>query len=248
MAIKSLAQTLKDLTTGIKNTVTDITGSNATLTITKGNGTTSTVTVNNVANATNATKATQDSAGQQINTTYIKGLSISNNALIYTKGNGTTGNVDLIPAGIMQMFAGDTIPAGWLLCDGSAVSRTDYAKLFSAIGTIYGEGDGSTTFALPNLIDRVVQGAATAGTYRKAGLPNIQGRIIGWGRTDYVQAGALIYEYPGSLMGMPSYNSSATLQMIDIGIRFDASKSNLIYGSSTTVQPPALTMLPIIKY
>lgn len=51
MAIKSLAQTLKDLTTGIKNTVTDITSSNATLTITKGNGTTSTVTVNNALKA-----------------------------------------------------------------------------------------------------------------------------------------------------------------------------------------------------
>ena len=103
-------------------------------------------------NAATATKATQDSAGQQINTTYIKGLSISNNALIYTKGNGTTGNVDLIPAGTVQMFAGNTIPAGWLLCDGSAVSRTDYAKLFSAIGTTWGAGDGSTTFNLPNSI------------------------------------------------------------------------------------------------
>ena len=56
MAIKSLAQTLKDLATGIKNTITGVTGSNATLTITKGNGTTNTVTVNNVANATNADK------------------------------------------------------------------------------------------------------------------------------------------------------------------------------------------------
>lgn len=93
MAIKSLAQTLKDLATGIKNAITGITGSNATLTITKGNGTTSTVTVNNVANATNAIKATQDSAGQQINTTYIKGLSASNATLTYTKGNGTTGTV-----------------------------------------------------------------------------------------------------------------------------------------------------------
>ena len=93
MAIKSLAQTLKDLATGIKNTITDITGSNATLTITKGNGTTSIVTVNNVENATNATKAKQDSAGQQINTTYIKGLSVSGKTITYTKGNGTTGTI-----------------------------------------------------------------------------------------------------------------------------------------------------------
>lgn len=73
--------------------VKGVTGSNATLTITKGNGTTSAVTVNNVANATNATKATQDSTGQPINTTYIKGLSASNATLTYTKGNGTTGTV-----------------------------------------------------------------------------------------------------------------------------------------------------------
>lgn len=76
--------------------VKGVTGSNATLTITKGNGTTSSVTVNNVANATNATnatKATQDSTGQQINTTYIKGLSISGRNITYTKGNGTTGTI-----------------------------------------------------------------------------------------------------------------------------------------------------------
>ena len=93
MAIKSLAQTLKDLATGIKNTITGITSSNATLTIIKGNGTTSTVTVNNVANAGAATKATQDSAGQQINLTYIKGLSVSGQTITYTKGNNTTGTI-----------------------------------------------------------------------------------------------------------------------------------------------------------
>ena len=93
MVIKSLAQTLKDLATGIKNTITDVTSSNATLTIIKGNGTTSTVTVNNVANAGAATKATQDSAGQQINSTYIKGLSVSGQTITYTKGNNTTGTI-----------------------------------------------------------------------------------------------------------------------------------------------------------
>ena len=93
MVIKSLAQTLKDLATGIKNTVTGVTGSNATLTIIKGNGTTSTVTVNNVANACAATKATQDSDGQQINSTYIKGLSVSGKTITYTKGDGSTGSI-----------------------------------------------------------------------------------------------------------------------------------------------------------
>lgn len=63
-------------------------------------------------------------------------------------------------AGTIQLYAGATAPAGYLLCDGSAVSRTDYSALFSAIGTTYGEGDGSTTFNLPNLQGRVPVGVS----------------------------------------------------------------------------------------
>lgn len=63
--------------------------------------------------------------------------------------NGTTW-VQKIPAGFIMMSGGLVIPAGWLVCDGSLVSRTTYAGLFAAIGTAYGLGDGSTTFGLPN--------------------------------------------------------------------------------------------------
>ena len=56
--------------------------------------------------------------------------------------------------GAVQMFAGTTAPTGWLLCRGQAISRLDYAELFAVIGTQYGEGDGSTTFNLPDLQDR----------------------------------------------------------------------------------------------
>lgn len=52
--------------------------------------------------------------------------------------------------GMIKPFAGTTVPTGYLLCDGSAVSRTTYANLFAAIGTTYGSGDGSTTFNIPN--------------------------------------------------------------------------------------------------
>ena len=58
------------------------------------------------------------------------------------------------PPGAVQMFGGDSAPSGWLLCDGTAVSRSAYADLFSVIGTTYGAGDGSTTFNLPDLQDR----------------------------------------------------------------------------------------------
>ena len=55
-----------------------------------------------------------------------------------------------LPIGTIVDFAGTIAPTGWLICDGSAISRTTYADLLATIGTIYGEGDGSTTFNLPN--------------------------------------------------------------------------------------------------
>ena len=61
-------------------------------------------------------------------------------------------------AGVVQMFAGEAPPNGWLLCDGAAVSRTEYAVLFDAIGTTWGAGDGSTTFNLPDLRGRSAVG------------------------------------------------------------------------------------------
>lgn len=63
--------------------------------------------------------------------------------------------------GTIQMFGGSTPPNGWLLCDGSAVSRTTYATLYAVIGTTYGTGDGSTTFNLPDLRGRAPIGAGS---------------------------------------------------------------------------------------
>lgn len=63
-------------------------------------------------------------------------------------------NIDTERAGVVKDFAGDSIPDGYLLCDGAAVSRTTYAALFAAIGTLWGVGDGSTTFNLPNMKGR----------------------------------------------------------------------------------------------
>jgi microcystin-dependent protein len=59
--------------------------------------------------------------------------------------------VAAIPAGAIAMFGMTTVPTGWLYCNGQAVSRTTYARLFTAIGTTFGAGDGTTTFALPDL-------------------------------------------------------------------------------------------------
>lgn len=63
--------------------------------------------------------------------------------------------------GTVQLYAGATVGSGWLECNGAAVSRTTYADLFTAIGTTWGAGDGSTTFNLPDLRGRAPIGVGT---------------------------------------------------------------------------------------
>lgn len=75
-----------------------------------------------------------------------------------------TGPPAALPAGMMTMTAASTAPSGWMLCNGSAISRTTYADLFTAIGTTYGVGDGSTTFNIPDLRSRVPVGAHSGHT------------------------------------------------------------------------------------
>ena len=92
-------------------------------------------------------------------------------AAINISGNGTSGQAvvsdgdgsfsytsNIVPSGALMPYAGTSAPTGFLLCDGSAVSRSTYATLFSAISTTYGAGDGSSTFNLPDLRGRVVAG------------------------------------------------------------------------------------------
>lgn len=78
-------------------------------------------------------------------------------------------NQQAIPAGVISQFAGASAPTGYLLCQGQTVSRTTYAGLFTAIGTTYGAGDGSTTFALPDLRTRVPVGQNGSGTFATLG-------------------------------------------------------------------------------
>lgn len=66
-------------------------------------------------------------------------------------------------------FTGSVIPDGHLVCDGSAVSRSEYSDLFEVIGTNFGDGDGSTTFNLPNISGRVVIGNSLAHGFATTG-------------------------------------------------------------------------------
>ena len=79
-------------------------------------------------------------------------------ALIVHDGS-TSGGFEVVPSGSIIAFGGAAAPdAGWLLCNGADVNRTTYARLFAAIGTLYGTGNGSSTFGLPDLRDRVPMG------------------------------------------------------------------------------------------
>lgn len=135
-----------------------------------------------------------------------------------------------------------TVPTGYLLCNGSAVSRTTYSALFSALGTLYGEGDDSSTFNLPNLVGRFLEGDSSAGTSKAAGLPNIMGQ--GTAYFTFVLPSGAVYT-DGRYVG--SHGESNTDYVVG-SWSFDASRSNAIYGASTTVQPPSVTTLYCIKY
>ncbi len=85
-------------------------------------------------------------------------------------------NAILFPPGLIAPFAGsaDKVPAGWLLCDGSAVSRSDYANLYDAIGANWGTGDGSTTFNLPDLRGMFLRGVSGESGYD----PDADARVL----------------------------------------------------------------------
>lgn len=97
-------------------------------------------------------------------------LQMSSN-LITGLGNGVSAQdavtvsqlnaVNSVITGSIQMWPTASAPTGYLLCAGSAVSRTTYAALFAILGTTFGTGDGSTTFNLPNYTDRMPIGAGT---------------------------------------------------------------------------------------
>ena len=83
----------------------------------------------------------------------------TNNIRIHDGSTG--GGAELIPSGTIVAYGAASAPTGWLLCDDSAVSRSTYARLFAVIGTGYGTGDGSSTFNVPDLRDKVPLGKGT---------------------------------------------------------------------------------------
>lgn len=164
--------------------------------------------------------------------------------------------------GEVRWFAMSTPPEGWLVCNGASVSTSDYAALFAVIGKTFTPRLTSTdpdvenpeysdpaVFRLPNLIGKAPWGSMSVGTVIDAGLPNITGRATfiqtdGSDQSSYPDIGCFYWG---------KYNHDWKTSAINEGpakrdLFFDASRSNSIYGKSSTVQPPALCLLPCIRY
>ena len=159
----------------------------------------------------------------------------------WTKVSTQNDLTSLLPTGSIIPFAGSNIPAGYLLCNGVAVSRTSYAGLFGVISTLYGTGDGTTTFNLPDLRDRFLEGAGTnaLATYLEAGLPNITGTLTSpqfWKGNGAITVSGLGYTFTSTGRDL---KSEATLS---------ASLASSIYGKSNAVQPNAITVQYLIRY
>lgn len=150
-----------------------------------------------------------------------------------------------VPTGSLQAFAGASAPTGYLLCDGSAVSRTTYAALFAAVGTAWGVGNGSTTFNLPDFRGKVIVGAggsfslaATGGeashTLTNTELPNVTVNVSGTlsGSTDAGGAHTHTVTDPGHSHSVSSgYSGAGTAGNVSGA---SGPTTNLSTGSATT--------------
>lgn len=153
------------------------------------------------------------------------------------------------PTGTILPFGGNSAPTGFLLCDGSAVSRTTYATLFAVIGTTYGSGDGSTTFNLPlaeNIVYDVESNVPVKGNGKTLGLTdgtNNVGITISGSYDSAWRSVAPITQYDGTVGGAATVTYPSPANKIS-GLTTDASKSGIIGMVTRSV----LTCKHIIKY
>lgn len=177
--------------------------------------------------------------------------------LTYANGNITSFNpklpfravdyndLNMSQIGMPILTLESTLKPNEIWLEGATVNRITYDLLFYIYGTTYGEGDGSTTFTLPDFRNRAIWGSSEFG-YIDAGLPNITGILDGThdvGVFDYGTSGAFAL---GSATSR--FASSATGANAFLNVSFNASRSSSIYGNSSTVQPPAIKVRVKTKY
>lgn len=155
----------------------------------------------------------------------------------------TTGAVDFpnggggLPAGAVIWHAAQTPPSGFLVCDGTAISRSSFATLFSTIGTTYGAGDGSTTFNLPDLRGEFVRGW-------DAGRGVDSGRSFGSAQADDFEAHS---HGPSETSFFLIGSGSASLTLGSGSLSFPTGAATAAAGGSET-RPRNVALLPCIKH
>jgi hypothetical protein len=181
-----------------------------------------------------------------LNTTFIENI-----IDIVEKNCSVSGSGEISIGSYLLWSANGAIPEGFFECNGQELSRIKYAKLFKLIGTTYGEGDGETTFNLPKISKGTfIECDEVAGEEKEAGLPNIEGTVGDTGRWGLVTCQlAESKDYSGAFEAKKRTDAGWSGSGGDesVSLKFDASKSNAIYGKSDTVQPKSITVRVIIK-
>lgn len=150
----------------------------------------------------------------------------------------------LTPTGAVISFAGTTAPNGWLLCDGTAVSRTAYAGLFNVIGTAFGAGDGSTTFNTPNMLGRVPLGSNSGFALGSTGGQSTHKHLNSFGFD-----GSNVYGATDA-SDLPLYGSellSNTNRLVTSGA-VSGGSARIAYTAESSTLQPYLAVNYIIKY
>ena len=192
------------------------------------------------------------------NKTVIDKFTESDDGKVLYNGEEIQGSLYSVPIGTILSYSATTSPVGFLVCDGSEVSKTTYADLFAIIGDTYGTATDTSKFKLPDLRDKFVQGAnSNLGTSKDAGLPNVTGQVGYLKAIDDGNYNESISLREGCFKNSKNMTTTPPAQSVRNStqdttnrtgtIVFDASKSNAIYGNSDTVQPPSVCLTFIIK-
>tara|TARA_Y100001937_G_C7094750_1_gene319583 strand:- start:857 stop:1405 length:549 start_codon:yes stop_codon:yes gene_type:complete len=169
-----------------------------------------------------------------------------------------------IPTATIVPWTTSSIPTGFLECNGAAVSRSTYAALFAIIGTTYGTGDGSSTFTLPDLQDKVAVSksnnkalASTGGANTVTSTGNVGGSTANASLTTAQLAShqhdVLLGNYDGNSSGYPYKNSGGGATTIQTyyatgqGGGHSHNMSANFTGDATSVLQPYLTVTYVIK-
>lgn len=182
-------------------------------------------------NSVSSTSTSEAATPNSVKVAYDKGVDAYNLAESHQN--------HLTPAGAVCMFLSNAIPSGWLKLAGQTIYRSQYPSLFSKMGW----GD---SFTLPNMNGRFAEGSNSPGQYKSAGLPNITASASEfYCNGDHINTNGAMYQTSSSYDDLAG--TFDPYKQYRVGVGFDASRVNSVYGNSSTVQPNSVTFVFAIK-